>query len=205
MRWTQSVAALSVCCLLTPFCHSAEEPVLNFDGKDLKGWHEIGKGTWTIEDGVLVGRHPASEGEFGHLVTDATWSDFKARVVFKSIKGNSGFYFRIEEKGFSGVSGFQAEIDPRQDVGGLYETNGRGWVVKPTAEELKKFYKFDDWNTMVVTTRGTKVRVEVNGVKTAEIDDPKGRLKGKIALQLHGGQDVEVRFKEVRITAAKAD
>ncbi len=170
-----------------------------WDGKDFKGWHPIGKGEWTIKDGVIVGRHSAKEPMFGHMVTDATYGDFTVRVTFKSIKGNSGLYFRIEEKGFSGVSGFQAEIDPRVDVGGLYETNGRAWVVRPTAADLKTFFKPGDWNTMVVSAHGTKVRVEVNGVKTAEIDDPKGRRQGKIALQLHGGQDVEVYFKDLQI------
>jgi hypothetical protein len=170
-----------------------------WDGKTLKGWHVIGKGTWKVEDGVLVGRHRTADADYGHLVTDATYADFQVRVVFKSLKGNSGLYFRIEEKGASGVSGFQAEIDPRVDVGGLYETNGRGWVVKPTADQIKKFFKVDDWNTMVVSARGNKLRVTVNGVKSAEIDDPKGRKKGKIALQLHGGQDVLVMFKEVSI------
>ena len=85
------------------------------------------------------------------------------------------------------------------DVGGLYETNGRGWVVQPTAAEVKKFFKPGDWNTMIVSAQGPKLRVEVNGVKTAEITDPKGRTRGKIALQVHGGQEVLVMFKEVRI------
>ena len=170
-----------------------------FNGKTLAGWHVIGKGTWKVEDGVLVGRHRRTDGEFGHLVTDATYGDFTVRVVFKSVRGNSGLYFRIEEKGFSGVSGFQAEIDPTQDVGGLYETNGRNWVVRPTPAQVKKFYKPGAWNTMTVAAHGARVRVEVNGVKTAEIDDPKGRRRGKIALQLHGGQDVLVMFKEVNI------
>ena len=173
-----------------------------WDGKTLKGWHVIGKGEWKVEDGMLVGRHAKSEGMFGHLVTDATYGDFTVRLKFKSIKGNSGLYFRIEEKGFSGVSGFQAEIDPSVDVGGLYETNGRAWVVKPTAEDLKKFFKPQDWNTMTVSAHGTKVTVTVNGVSTAEIDDPKGRRKGKIALQVHGGQDVEVMFKDIQIQGA---
>jgi hypothetical protein len=39
----------------------------------------------------------------------------------------------------------------------------------------------------------------VNGFKSAEIVDPKGRKRGKLALQLHGGQDVDVRFKDVEI------
>jgi hypothetical protein len=182
----------------------AEKWTALWDGKTLKGWHAIGKGTWKVEKGVLVGRHAKSDGEYGHLVTDATYADFQVRVVFKSLKGNSGLYFRIEEKGASGVSGFQAEIDPRVDVGGLYETNGRGWVVKPTADQIKKFFKVDDWNTMVVSAQGNKVRVTVNGVKSAEINDPKGRKKGKIALQLHGGQDVLVMFKEVSIIGKPA-
>src|SRR5258706_4763644 len=76
-----------------------------WDGKTLKGWHPIGKGEWKIEDGAIVGTHAASEGEFGHLVTDAVFKDFTVRMKYKTIKGNSGFYFRIEEKGFSGVSG----------------------------------------------------------------------------------------------------
>lgn len=170
-----------------------------WDGKTFKGWHEIGNGKWEIKDGTIVGRQVRTEPMYGHLVTDAPYADFKVKVTFKSVKGNSGLYFRIDEKGFSGVSGFQAEIDPAQDVGGLYETNGRAWVVQPSAAELKKFFKPQDWNTMVVTAKGTKVRVEVNGTKTAEIDDPKGRRQGKIALQVHGGQDVEVYFKDVQI------
>ncbi len=57
------------------------------------------------------------------------------------MKGNSGLYFRIAETGSSGVTGFQAEIDSVQDVGGIYETNGRSWVAQPTAEEVKKWFK----------------------------------------------------------------
>ena len=39
-----------------------------WDGKTLTGWHKIGTGTWTIEDGAIVGRKEAKDGEFGHLV-----------------------------------------------------------------------------------------------------------------------------------------
>lgn len=170
-----------------------------WDGKGLTGWHVIGKGEWTIDKGQLVGRNRTKDPMFGHLVTDATYQDFQIRVVFKAVQGNSGLYFRIEEKGFSGVSGFQAEIAPVNDTGGLYETNGRAWVVQPKPELVKKCFKPGEWNTMVVSAQGTKIRVEVNGTKTAEIDDPKGRRRGKIALQVHGNEVVEVRFKEVSI------
>jgi hypothetical protein len=170
-----------------------------FDGQTLSGWHPIGKGEWKVEDGAIVGRHSAGEAEYGHLVTDAVYTDFIARFKFKSIKGNSGFYFRIEKAGFSGVTGFQAEIDPRNDVGGLYETNGRSWVVQPKPEQVKSWLRADEWNEMSVSAHGTKIIVKVNGQTTAEIDDPKGRREGHLALQVHGGQEGLVYFKDLEI------
>src|SRR6187200_646878 len=132
-------------CLFT-FAASAWRPI--WDNKTLKGWHIIGKGTWEITEGAIHATHSKAEKEFGHLITDKIYKDFQARLKFKALQGNSGFYFRIEEKGASGVSGFQAEIDPAHDIGGLYETNGRSWVTKPTAEEIARFFKAGDWNTM---------------------------------------------------------
>ena len=98
------------------------------DGQTFNGAHQIGKGDWQIKDGVIHATHARDEKEFGHLVTDQVFSDFTVRLKYKAVKGNSGLYFHIEEKGFGGVSGFQAGIDVEKDAGGLYETNGRAWV-----------------------------------------------------------------------------
>src|SRR4051794_32141931 len=75
-----------------------------FNGKDLTGWHKIGTGEWTVEDGAIVGRHKKTDKEYGHLVTDKSYEDFAVRLKFKSVAGNSGLYFRIDEnpKKFSG-------------------------------------------------------------------------------------------------------
>jgi hypothetical protein len=170
-----------------------------WDGKTLGGWHKIGVGHWTIEEGAIVGRKKRTEAEFGHLVTDAVFKDFTVRLKFKALQGNSGFYFRIEEKGHSGVSGFQAEIDPTKDTGGLYETNGRAWVVQPTTELFKKVFKPNEWNEMVVSAHGKDVAVHVNGVKTAELSNDPGRTEGHLALQLHGGNDMLVMFKDIEM------
>ena len=168
-------------------------------GETLNGWHQIGKGEWKIEDGVITGKHAKSEGEFGHLVTDATFKDFTVRLKYEAIEGNSGLYFRVEEKGFSGVTGFQAEIDPLKDAGGLYETNGRAWVSQPKPEDVKKWYRPNEWNMMTVSAHGRRIAVDVNGYRSAELKDDPGRAEGKLALQLHGGQDVQVMFKDVEI------
>ena len=177
--------------------HRAWKPL--WDGKTLQGWHQIGKGTWEIVDGVIRGTHAPEEKEFGHLVSDGIYRDFVVRLKYKAVSGNSGLYFRIEEKGFSGVSGFQAEIDPEKDAGGLYETNGRSWVSQPGPEDVKRWYKPDQWNTMTVFAHGGRVAVDVNGFRTAELMDDPGRREGKLALQLHGGQKGDVFFKDIEM------
>jgi hypothetical protein len=190
------VLALAATCTAT---RAADNWKPLWDGKTLNGWHVIGKGEWKVTDGAIRGAHAKEEKEFSHLVTDKVYRDFTVRLKYKAVKGNSGLYFRIEEKGFSGVSGFQAEIDPEKDAGGLYETNGRSWVSQPKPEDVKRWFKPGQWNEMTVSAHGGHVVVHVNGLKSAELKDDPGRSEGKFALQVHGGQDCEVWFKDVEI------
>ena len=170
-----------------------------WNGKNFDGAHIIGKGDWRIGDGAIHATHRKAEKEFGHLVTDKTFSDFTVRLKYKAISGNSGLYFRIEEKGASGVSGFQAEIDDAKDAGGLYETNGRAWVSQPSPEDVKKWFKPQEWNTMSVSAHGGRIAVEVNGHRTAELLDDKSRTEGKLALQVHANLDCDLYFKDIEI------
>jgi len=183
--------------LPTALLFSAENWQSLWDGKSFAGWRVEGKGDWKIEDGALRGTNFKTEKAYGHLVSERSFSDFTVRLKFKAVTGNSGLYFRIEEKGFSGVTGFQAEIDATKDIGGLYETNGRSWVVQPTPGQVATWFKPGKWNTMRVSARGGNVVVEINGKKSAELRDDPGRRNGPFALQVHGGQDVEVWFKDI--------
>jgi hypothetical protein len=171
-----------------------------FDGKSLSGWHALPGGEWKIEDGAVVGRSKKEDARHGLLVTDRKYSNFELHVRYKAVQGNSGLYFRVDEVGgVVGVHGFQAEIDPAQDAGGLYETGGREWVVKPTAEEVKTWYLPGQWNEMTVRAEGGNVVVKVNGKTTAQLTNDTGRTQGHIALQLHGGMDMHVLFTDIRI------
>ena len=171
-----------------------------FNGKTLKGWHTIPGGTWSVEQGAIVGRSEKTDERHGLLVTDKSFKNFEVQVRYKAIKGNSGLYFRSEEvSGLVGVHGFQAEIDPEKDAGGLYETGGRAWVIQPTPEQVKTRYKPNQWNTMTVRAEDGHIVVHVNGKKTAELVDDPGRKEGHIALQLHGGMDMHVLFRDIKI------
>ena len=173
------------------------KPLLAKDTLD--GWEKIGGGQWTIEDGVVRGVSSADETQHGLLITKARYADLAVRLRYKANQGNSGLYFRSEKGGGAGVLGFQAEIDDAGGAGGLYETGGRAWVAQPTPEQVESWYKPGQWNQMSVVALGRRVVVHVNGNKSAELLDDPGRIEGHIALQLHGGQGMDVEFADVEI------
>lgn len=178
------------------------EPEWNplFNGENFKGWFPIPGGTWEVSDGVIIGKSPASEKRHGLLVTEKRFKNFKVRLKYHAIKGNSGLYFRVDTTHQNvGVLGFQAEIDPTRDAGGLYETGGRAWVVKPDSLDVLTWYKPDTWNEMSVEARGNDITVVVNGSVTAQLTNDPGRTEGHIALQLHGSMEMEVMFKDIEV------
>ena len=180
---------------------AADDFVPLFDGKTLAGWTPLPGGTWNVSDGAIVGSQDSSETRHGMLMSDKQYGDFIVRLKYKSLAGNSGFYFRVQKVDHAvSVKGFQAEIDADgKDVGGLYETLGRAWVAQPTPEFIKTYYKDKDWNEMTISAIGGDVTVTVNGVQTAVLKDDPGPREGYFGMQLHGGQDMHVLFKDIEI------
>ena len=195
--------------LLLVSCATAEKSDWKplFDGKTLDGWEALPGGEWSVKDGSIFGSQEKTEKRHGMLITKDQYSDFEVKLRYKAIKGNSGFYFRVEKVNHKvSVKGFQAEVDANgSGQGGLYETLGRAWVTKPKPQEIAKFFKKNEWNDMSVRAVGRHVTVTVNGVKTAELTNDKGNLKGYFGLQLHGSQDMEVYFKDIFIKDLSKD
>ncbi len=185
-----------------------------FNGEDLTGWKPQGGGQWEVVDGVLVGKSSASEKRHGLLVSDNTYADFTVKITFRVLAGNSGFYFRSQPNDSGvGIAGIQAELENSELVGGLYETAGRAWIVKPLAyfdrfaedrqagrtKQWKKAQQVGDWSTMVVSAHGDRIVTHVNDILAVDLVDPQGRKEGKFALQLHGGQDMDVEVKLIEL------
>ncbi len=172
-----------------------------FDGKTLNTWSVIPGGKWEIVNGIVVGSNTVADKRHGLLLTEKKYKNFIARVRYKAVQGNSGLYFRVEKIDHEvSVKGFQAEIDEKNDAGGLYETMGRDWVVQPKPEAVAKWFKPQDWNTMEVKAVNRNVTVKVNGQVSARLINDKGiQPAGYLGLQLHGGQDMKVMFKSIFI------
>lgn len=171
-----------------------------FDGTTLDGWDILPGGMWEVKEGLIVGTSPASETRHGILLCKEKVADFTLRLKYRALHGNSGLYFRVDTvKSDVTVHGFQAEIDEAKDIGGLYETGGRGWVVQPGADQVAAYFNPQAWNEMIIAARGRHVLVFVNGHKTASLIDDRGRTEGFLGLQLHGNMKMHVQFKDIEI------
>jgi len=171
-----------------------------FDGESLQGWHTLDGGTWQVEGGIIHGTNTADDKRHGILLTDKRYRDFTARIVYRAVTGNSGFYFRCDKvPGAVGVHGFQAEIDAAENAGMLYETGGRARVAIPDAKLVKKAFKPGKWNEMVVSAHGGRIAVHVNGHRMSELHDDPGRAEGHLGIQLHGGQDMKIQVRRVEL------
>lgn len=172
-----------------------------FNGKDLTGWHTQPGGEWKVVDGVIVGTSASSESRHGLLVSDRELTNFILRAKFRVHEGNSGLYFRAEETDTNvAVRGFQAEVDRSSAVGGLYETAMRGWVRKPDPDVIENILTHGEWVSITVTAIDDDVTVSLNGTTVTELlGDKESLKKGRIALQLHGGQNMHVEFKDIAV------
>jgi hypothetical protein len=183
---------------------SAQQYTALFNGQNLDGWTVLGKGSWKVQNGAIVGIQLASERDFTHLMHDTTVSDFELTFQFKNPKGNTGAFFRLEQTapGPAGVSGVQVVIDATKkddNAFGFYETNGREWLKKWSYSTWNSVFNATDWNRITIVAEGTRLLLKLNMQTIVEFVDAAGRKQGKIAFKLHGGRDGEAHFKDIQI------
>ncbi len=170
-----------------------------FNGKDLSGWKIHGTELWYVEKDELI-CESGPDKQYGYLVSDKAFTNFELTVDFKQeSNGNSGVFFHCSIDGTK-IAGWQAEVAPmNMHTGGIYESYGRGWLIQPNADGEKKL-KEGEWNTMIVRVDGKKVTTFLNGSQMITlVDDKVGESTGKIALQIHDGGGVKVRWRNIQL------
>jgi hypothetical protein len=149
--------------------------------------------------------------------------------AFRSSPGNSGVQIRSRYDDSAGwLDGPQIDIHPPGPwrTGMIYdETRGvQKWIApslpkvsdaKPDMAPPGLVMRFaddapDSWNDLVITARGTRIRAVLNDVVIRDwdgagvLDDATHQardvgLRGHIALQLHRGDRLKMRFKDITI------
>ena len=185
--------------------------VLLFDGQTLNGW----RNPYTWGESKVVGHevHLTADKKF-FLVTEKSYTDFvfEVDIFLPPGKANSGVMFRAHVQP-NKVFGYQAEVDGdpvRRWSGGLYDEGRRMWFASPIkgdAASEQAFraragdaFKRDGWNTYRITCQGKRLKIEINGVVTTDIEDSMD-ASGPVGLQHHGEKGQTYKFRNARIKA----
>jgi hypothetical protein len=153
-------------CILDPFETTVSAAdngwITLFDGKDLSAWDngsgkEPGAG-WVIEDGAVTRKERA-----GYMWTKERFGDFVLELEFKTT-GNSGVFFRTGDPRNCVQTGFEMQVmkpsnPSKHSVGALYD------ALAPCKNAAT-----DGWNKVVITAKGSKITIDMNGERIIEAD-----------------------------------
>ncbi len=177
-----------------------EKKITLFNEKNLEGWDIYGTEKWYVEEGELICESGPDKG-YGYLATKDFYRNFILELdFFQESDGNSGVFFRSSIEGTK-ISGWQVEVaPPGLYSGGIYESYGRGWLIKPSPD-LDNIVKMNSWNSMKIEVYENSVSTWINNQKMIELTDDKiGKANGSIALQIHDGGGIKVRWKNIVLT-----
>jgi len=170
-----------------------------FNGTDLTGWKIYGTEKWYVKDNLLICESGPDKG-YGYLATEKFYDNFILTLEFnQESDGNSGVFFRSNIEGIK-ISGWQVEVaPPGSHSGGIYESYGRGWLIQPPSE-YDDVVVLNQWNFMKIKVFNNEVTTWINGIKMININDDKiGKGIGSIALQIHDGGNIMVKWKNINI------
>ena len=187
---------LALCLILLAFTAPTKKTRL-FNGKDLTGWKVYGTEKWYVQDGNLI-CESGPDKKYGYLATEKLYKNFDLSLQFKQeANGNSGVFFRSSIEGTK-ISGWQVEVAPKDhDTGGIYESYGREWLARIPAEK-ETILKPEQWNDLRIRVEGDHVQTFLNGQVMVDLHDEKiGAANGSIALQIHDGGGIKVRWRKL--------
>ena len=180
-----------------------------FDGRSFHGWEGDTVKTWRIDDRAIVGGSLTEKVPHNNfLCTTRSYSNFILRLKFKLV-GKSGFVNagvqfrsqRLRDPAHEMI-GYQADIGPNY-WGSLYDESRRNkTLVMPDSTAMKRLVKLNDWNDYEIRCEGRNIKVTLNGVTTVDYIESDQSLpqSGLIGLQIHGGGQAEVYYKDLVLT-----
>lgn len=193
----QSLAAYLAEAGQVPMLASPENVQSFFDGRSLKGWTG-NPDLWSVEEGEIVGRTAEGLKRNEFLRSHLMVGDFELslQVKFTPNSENAGIQFRSREIEDQFVKGYQADIGQGW-WGKIYDEHGtRGVLSKADGD---RHIKPDDWNDYRIIAIGPRLQTWINGHKVTDIEDPIGEKRGIIALQMHSGKPLEIRFRHLQL------
>ena len=142
-------------------------------GWSVHAWDDVSKpppegANWVVdEQGVLNGSEPRGT----WLVSDKKYGDFVLEFDWKlGERGNSGCGIRFPDKGDPAFDGLEVQmVDERYNEGRDGPDKLTAALYKAVAPR-KQVYKPTEWNHYVITARGPRIKVELNGQLVQDVN-----------------------------------
>ncbi|MHC4175932.1 MAG: family 16 glycoside hydrolase [Planctomycetota bacterium] len=182
-----------------------------FNGKDLTGWNT--KGNWIVEEGGVVTLKPRP-GERGwqrydaYLWAEKKYGDFILDLEYKIPKGgNSGVFVRVADLKEPVSKGIEVQILDSHGKKRKLGAHDCGGVISAVGPSKNTSKPAGQWNRMVVTCRGNRLLVELNGEQIVNLRLDTSAVKdrppvGYVGLQDHGQP---LSFRNVKIKELKGE
>ena len=190
------------------------------EGWLVRHWADIAKPVdpkihWTVQKGILHGSEPRGT----WLISKRQYGDFILKFDFKlGTHGNSGCALRVPLKGDPAFDGMELQMADYRYNPAAKESELTGGIYRAIAPR-EQVYKPTQWNTYVVTLKGSHLHVTLNGQvihdlnldeQTQEVKRHNGQLappvkdrprKGHIGFQelSRGGAHVRIRNARIKV------
>jgi len=181
-----------------------------YNGKDLTGWQTTGNWLPQKDGSLLIKPRPGEKGwqrYSAYLWSEKKYKDFVLHVEYKyPPKGNSGIHFRVGDLKNPVHTGIEAQVLDsygKKKVG----PHDHGGIIRTVGASKNMSKKPGEWNTMIVTCKGSHLKVTLNGEQIVDVQLDKTPMKdrpleGYIGLQDHGEPN-NLHFRNIKIKELK--
>jgi len=141
------------------------------EGWLVRSWSDVSKPVdpnikWTVTDGILHG----SESRGTWLISKRQYGDFILKFDFKlGTHGNSGCALRVPLFGDPAFDGMELQMADYRYNTRAKDSELTGGIYRAIAPR-RQVYKPTKWNSYVVTLKGSRLHVTLNGVVIHDLD-----------------------------------
>jgi len=149
---------------------------------------------WSVANQELVCKSdPKKTGST--LWTQENYTDFIVELEFKMIAGtvDSGVFIRNDDQIQIGISG-----SLKRDMTTSPYIPKKGYPKESSG--VAELLKATDWNLLKIKAVGSVYTIWLNGKQVNEYQSETAIESGPIGLQLHPGKDMEINFKNIKVT-----
>jgi len=154
--------------------------------KHIDNWRRIGRGEWSVQDGVL--RQSAIAPYVTAFVGDTSWTDYTITLKARKLSGENGFQIYFHNR--------SNRERIRWDLGG-YGNSVHLMEIGITSNSISAGIETGRWYDIKIEVRGNTVKGYLDGKLIQELSDTRANVKSLCACAARDGKSGDIILKIV--------